>query len=107
LVFKVASAGGVATLKLLIRLFLALFLLGLFLYGIAAASHAYHPVLVFLIAPAFWIGMLIRRAEPGGRLSMLFGITVTSLLYSLLAWVCIAFVSKVLPRDRMEKRGPA
>jgi hypothetical protein len=98
---------GVATLKLFIKLFLGLFLLGLVLYGIAAASHTYHPVVVFLIAPAFWIGMLIRSAEPGGRLLMLFGITLTSLFYSLLAWVCIAFASKVLSRNRMEKRGSA
>lgn len=97
----------VAALKLFIRLSLALFLLELVLYGIAAASHAYHPLVGFLIAPAFWVGMLIRSAEPGGLASMLFAITVTSHLYALLTWVFIAFASEVLRRNRTEKHGPA
>jgi len=82
-----------------IRLFGAIFLLELILYGIAAASPVYYPVMVCLIAPAFWFGMAISGVRTPWLLWSLVGITITATVYALILSVVWSAVSEILRRN--------
>ena len=92
-------------MRLYIRLFIAMFLLEGILYGIAAASPVYHPVVVFLIAPAFWVGMAISSVRTPWLLWSLVGITISAIVYTLILSVVWSIVSKVLRRNRVQNHG--
>lgn len=83
-----------------IRLFGAIFLLEMILYGIAAASPVYYPVVVFLIAPAFWFGMAISGVRTPWLLWSLVGITITATVYALILSVVWSAVSKNFTQKR-------
>lgn len=94
-------------MRLYIRLFGAIFLLELTLYGIAAASPVYYPVVVFLIAPAFWVGMAISNVRTPWLLWSLVGITITATVYALILSVVWSAVSKLLRRNSAQNHGAA
>ena len=86
-------------MKLLIQLFVGFFLLELALYGVAAVSHTYHPLVYFLIIPAVWFGMAIGGVHSAGFASLLVGLAATALLYAALASLFV-FLAQELRRRR-------
>jgi hypothetical protein len=93
--------GALLGMKLFIRLFVGFFLLELALYGIAAVSHAYHPVVYFLIIPSILLGMAIGGVHSAGFLSFLVGLAATALLYAALALLCIFVAQKLRRRGKV------
>jgi hypothetical protein len=92
-------------MRLFIRLFVPIFLFEGILYGIAAASPVYHPVVVFLITPAFWVGMAISNVRTPWLLWSLVGITITASVYALILSVVWCAISKVLHRNSVQNQG--
>ena len=91
-------------MRVFLRLFIALFLLELLMYGIAAAWHTSHPLIYFPIIPAIWIAMAIGGVHSAGFLSFLIGLTITALLYALVGSVLAAVWRKACRRNGMPGR---
>lgn len=92
-------------MRLFIRLFVLIFLLEAALYGVAVASPVYHPIVVLLIAPAFWVGMVISSVRTPWLLWSLAGIIITAGSYALILSVVWRAVSKVLHRNNVQNQG--
>jgi len=86
-------------MRLFIRLLVVFFLFELILYGIAGISHAYHPLVYFPIIPAIWIGMMIGGVHSAGVISFMVGLTITALVYALVASALVRLSQKVLSRQ--------
>ena len=87
-------------MRLFIRLLVAFFLLELILYGIAGVSHTYRPLVYFPIIPAIWIGMAIGGVHSARVLSFIVGLTITALVYALLASTLVRLSRRVFRKER-------
>ncbi len=86
-------------MRLFTRLLVAFILFQLILYGIAGVSHTYRPLVYFPIIPAIWIGMAIGGVHSAGAPSFMVGLTITALVYAIVASALVRLSQKLLHRQ--------
>jgi membrane protein implicated in regulation of membrane protease activity len=59
----------------------------------------------FPIIPAIWIGMAIGGVHSAGVLSFIVGLTITALVYALLASTLVRLWQKVFRKQRRSERS--